>query len=686
MGGVVLNAGKARGRCRIEMNEFLFAVFIIVGLCCLVFVTPILMLVLIRKISRGIEDMSMRLTRLERALTSVNKSHAAKPETPRIPTATATARDVAATAHVPAPPPAQAPATTPAPPVAPPATQYRPPAAIPPAAPRIEFTPSPFERAVAKAWNWFIIGDEFRKPGQSWEYALATNWLLRIGIVVVLAGIAFFLKYSIEKGLLGPAGRVSLCIIAGLALILGGVKLLFKKYHLIGQGLAGTGFATLYFAFFAATGIYHLMSNSAGFLMMVCVTVAAGVLAVRYRSRTIAIFGVLGGYATPIMLGDPGGSDIFFYGYVLLLGCGVLGIALVRRWPVLSILGMLASYVLAFLYCHDHTAPAQLLRDMAFLSAVHLLYLLSIGAIHIRRRIKTGAGEWAAVLLNAFIYWIWVFMLFKPIFGKEDSGLVSLAVAAVYAALACLCFRIKLEDQTLINLFIGLAAVMLAMSPALMLSGEWLILSWCLQALVMLWLCEKTEQTFLGKAAMWLLAMACYRGMFWDLGKFYGQMRPTQLDGLAFWKAAAVRTVAFGALPATLCTAWHLKWAKPRWSPYVLGLALLQFLIYLTLESYVFTSVHLHDFRRGIVTLVWTVFALALLIAGIRANGRGLRWCGLLLFGLAVFKLLVFDLIGLGTLYRIIAFISVGVLLVLGSFAYTKYRNRFEASQGPERD
>ena len=673
------------------MSDFFLPFLVIGGVFGLLFVMPVIALVWIRGVSRGISDLNARLSRMERTLSGTENAHPAKPEAPRGTDATAIAHEAAADRPPAMPPPLLQTTQQPPPPQSaqqpplPQSAQPSLPQAIPPAPPQMEPEPTPFERAVAKAWNWIVIGEEFRKPGESWEYAAATNWLLRIGIVVVLAGIAFFLKYSIEKGLVGPVGRVAMSVAAGLALVVGGVRLLFKKYHLLGQGLVGAGFATLYFAFFAASGMYQLMSNGAGFLMMGFVTLAAGALAVRCQSLLIAVLGVLGGYATPVMLGDSGGSDLFFFGYVLLLGCGVLGIAMVQRWPMLNILGMLASYGLAFLFCHDHDAAPQLLRDMAFLSAVHLIYLLSICAIHIRHRLVTGASEWTAILLNACIYWIWVFMLFKPIFGKEETGLVSLGVAAVYVALVYLCLRLKLVDRTLIVLFIGLAAVILAMSPALMLPGEWLTLAWCLQALVMLWLREKTGQTFLGKAAMALLAIACFRGIFWDLGTLYGRLRPSRLTGAAFWKAAALRTVAFGALPATLGTAWRMKWTR-SWAPQILGLVLLQILLYLTLESNVIARVYLPAFRHGIVTVVWTVFALGLLVAGIRASGRWLRWCGLMLFGLAVVKLLLFDLVGLGTLYRIIAFITVGVLLVLGSFVYLKYKNRFETSPEPEEE
>ncbi len=643
------------------MNE-MFGLLIGLGLLGILFVIPVILLIRLSGVCRGVEDLQRRMITLERLLVR-------KPEAPKaaaeevfrhdaqMPGGEAVKQDAGQKEE-----------------------RQKPILQRSEPTPPVPAEPSAFERALEKAWNWLVLGEEFRKPGESWEYAAATNWLLRVGIVVVLAGVAFFLKYSIEKGLMGPLGRVALSVTAGLGLIVFGVRLLFKKYHLLGQGLTGAGFVTLYFAFYAASGMYHLMPNAAAFALMACVTLAAGVMAVTYQSLLIALLGVVGGYATPVMLGGSGANDLFFFGYVLLVGCGVLGISLVRRWPLLNVLGMLASYGLAFFFCEHHHASAQLVRDLIFLSAVHLLYLFSVITLHIRKRLVTGVVEWVAIFLNAGIYWAWTFMLFQPIFGKEGTGLVSLAVAAVYVALVYASLKRGLLDKALLTLFIALAAVFLAMSPMLMLSGGWLTMAWCLQALAMLWLSHRTGQTFLAKASLVLFALACVRGMTWDLGRLYDHQQPWRLTGMAFWKAAGLRLLSYGVLPATLTAAWRIKRAQAQ-AAKVLGLVLVQVWLYLTLEAGVIARVYAPGFRQGVVTLVWTLFAFALLFAGIRTRGKWLRWCGLALFGLAVCKLLGWDLAGLDTLYRIIAFISVGVLLVMGSFVYLKYRNLFETEE-----
>ena len=541
------------------------------------------------------------------------------------------------------------------------------------------FEPTTFERAIAKAWNWFTIGEDFRKPGESWEYAAATHWLLRLGILTVLAGVAFFLKYSIDTGMMGPLGRVSLSLLAGIVLIVGGVCQFFKKYHLLGQGLAGMGFIMLYFAFFAASFFYHLMSEPAAFALLVCVTAGAGVLAVRYRSFGIAMLGMIGGYATPVMIETTtAASAWFFYAYVLLLGVGIFGISMMRRWPLLNVFGMLAAYGLAFLYSVNHHDAARLFNDLIFLSAIHLLFLGSVVVFHLRKRLVTGAVEWAAIFLNAGIYWVWMFLLFNPVYGKTGTGMVALAVSAVYVALVYLCFRRKLVDQMVTTLFILLAAIFLAMSPVLMLSADWLTLAWCLQALAMLYVSRQTGQAFLGKAAVALFALASLRGMVIDLGRIYNIAQPWALTGTAFWQSAGLRLLIYGALPASLTAAWRML-REHRHASKILGLVLLQVLLYFTLEADLIAHAFLPGFREGAVTLAWTLFAFTLLFAGIRLRGQWLRWAGLGLFALTLGKLLMFDLSELATLYRIIAFISTGVVLVLGAFVYLKYKNLFDA-------
>jgi hypothetical protein len=72
-------------------------------------------------------------------------------------------------------------------------------------------------------------------------------------------------------------------------------------------------------------------------------------------------------------------------------------------------------------------------------------------------------------------------------------------------------------------------------------------------------------------------------------------------------------------------------------------------------------------------SISWLLFALALLIIGIRWNLARLRWVGLGLIVITALKVFLKDLWALGALYRVFSFIGLAITLMLVSFLYQRY-------------
>ena len=81
------------------------------------------------------------------------------------------------------------------------------------------------------------------------------------------------------------------------------------------------------------------------------------------------------------------------------------------------------------------------------------------------------------------------------------------------------------------------------------------------------------------------------------------------------------------------------------------------------------------EVRGNLLTVAWTIEGLGLMAAGFLLRERTLRLSGLGLFAVCLFKVFVIDLRGLETIYRILSFILLGIILLLVSFAYTKYKD-----------
>ncbi|MCA9052680.1 MAG: DUF2339 domain-containing protein, partial [Planctomycetaceae bacterium] len=161
-------------------------------------------------------------------------------------------------------------------------------------------------------------------------------------------------------------------------------------------------------------------------------------------------------------------------------------------------------------------------------------------------------------------------------------------------------------------------------------------------------------------------------------------MTPEFLYGGAYsFRDAGLRLLDFGAVVAFLAAAYSMatKGVRVQQTRTLFGGAAVATLFaYLTLEVNTFLGYYKPGFRAGGVSILWSLFALALLIRGIRRNIRGLRYVGLVLFSIVAWKVFFVDLATLDDFWRIVAFIILGVLVLCGSFLYLRYRETFAAN------
>jgi hypothetical protein len=151
---------------------------------------------------------------------------------------------------------------------------------------------------------------------------------------------------------------------------------------------------------------------------------------------------------------------------------------------------------------------------------------------------------------------------------------------------------------------------------------------------------------------------------------------------------ALMRLLDFGAIAAFFVLAF--AWLGGAETPVPVGklagwLALGMAFVFLTLELNTFLTQRVPALRPGGISILWSLFALGLIVGGIHKQAGALRLTGLGLFAVVVVKVFFSDLASLDQFYRIVAFILLGILILCGAFLYLKYRQTF-ASGSPSKD
>jgi uncharacterized membrane protein len=81
------------------------------------------------------------------------------------------------------------------------------------------------------------------------------------------------------------------------------------------------------------------------------------------------------------------------------------------------------------------------------------------------------------------------------------------------------------------------------------------------------------------------------------------------------------------------------------------------------------------EYKLGL-SILWGVYALLLTILGIWKKLKHLRIFAIVLFGITLIKLFFYDISHLETIPKTIVFVSLGVLLLVISFLYNKYKHK----------
>ncbi|MEK7501541.1 MAG: DUF2339 domain-containing protein [Patescibacteria group bacterium] len=535
----------------------------------------------------------------------------------------------------------------------------------------------------------------------------------KIGITAVIIGISFFLKYAFDNNWVGPAGRVMIGIIIGVAL-LGLGQYLRKKYIRYSDLLMGGGIAVLYLSIFSAHFFYHLITPATAGIFMFLITALAFTISIVNATITLALISVIGGFATPFLANSGNNAMMTLFGYIIVLNLGIMAISFFRKWPELVLVAFIGSLINFGAWFGSYYAPDVLVPTLLFCFITFLIFLVASVARAVTAKTISDPLNYFLLGINAFAFAFIGYYILKPDY-EGVLGFASVFIALIYMVVAFIVNKSNHEDKAL-NIFLpGLAVTFLSIAVPMQLSGPWIAVAWLVESVVIY-----CVASFISNRGFQVMGLAVY--ILGLINMFVWNYPRIGANNFTIFFNSHFVILIIAIITAYIISFLYFRFGSD--STIVQKRGIVAFIIIANiLTIYAFSSqiifyynsmqmradatynISIQDAERyntgydtsaqkqeattlyysnrestsnrsnTYVSIFWVIYAAVLTTIGFGKKLVMARRLGLVLFTLSACKVVI-DVWSLGQLYRIVSFIVFGIVALAASFAYVKYKDR----------
>ncbi len=480
------------------------------------------------------------------------------------------------------------------------------------------------------------------------------NILHIIGVFALAIGVGLFIKYTLP--IIGPWLRIFIGLIIGIGLLYLG-EILIKKYKNYALGISSCGIVILYFSCYAGSAFYDLFPPAIAFLLMLLVTVTGVLLSLRYDSSIVSFIAVIGAFLTPYVFrgGEitPLALTILFL-YLSLINGWILTVTKIKEWKWLNIL---AFSLTAMMLLTTIRFASESGYPWVFLTFSTVFFLLFFYLSE-----RTDPESLVLFFLNPFLYYFvcW-FVTYK--INPYISGTWALALSAFYYYQGTLSEKKNSLERALS--FTSLAVFFLTIAIPVFLKAKWSTFAWALEGTVILSL--RRKEKVLKVLPLILIGIAVFKMLFMD------------------YLSPGVFPFFFNSLIVIICVflcARFLSGGTDNENKNlvsalsILGMFLVFWFTIAGTEKFFNKFSHFEETRTLVISMLWGIYALVLFMVGIAKENPPARSAGFVMASLTIIKVFFHDLSYLETIYRVLSFVVLGVILLLISFIYQKKMGR----------
>lgn len=364
--------------------------------------------------------------------------------------------------------------------------------------------------------------EEYATSETNFEKYIGENLFGKIGILIFIIGIGFFVKYAIDQNWINETARTLMGYAVGAGMLVLAERL-HKRYHTFSSLLAGGAFGIYYLITAIAFHYYALFSHTIAFVILCVTTIFMSAVSVLYDRKELAVTALVGGFIAPFIISTDSSSIISLQIYITILNIGMFCLAMYKKWAILPMVSFAFTYIIlwgttALGSFSDSETVTTYPTLFAFATLFYVIFLLPVVFI-LRTQYgeNTRLGLLGIITANSFMYLIYGDFLLQHFEASSDTtAYLAFFIAGVNLVIH-LYLRFRVEGQdTLRNLMLGLAVTFATMGIPILFSAANVLMVWAAESVLLLWLFTKEKNRIyeLASAVLLLLtlgALAYYR-------------------------------------------------------------------------------------------------------------------------------------------------------------------------------
>lgn len=354
------------------------------------------------------------------------------------------------------------------------------------------------------------------------EKFVGENLLNKIGIGVLVLGIAYFVRFAIDKNWIGEVGRVVIGILSGGLLTFLAHKIR-KTYKAFSSVLVGGAMAVFYYTISIAFHDYQLFSQPVAFGIMVAITSFSVLLSISYNKKELAILALIGAFSTPLMLSTGEGDYRILFTYLAIVNVGMLVLAYFKKWNVVNILSLAFTIVLyggwfVAKVVEGINPPYQ--GALIFAAIFYVVFFFMHIVNNVKEKRKFKGYEYGLLLGTTGLFYGVGMRVFHLSGNTNLQGLFTVMLGVFNLLFAYPLYKRNSVDKSLIFLLIGMVLTFVSLAAPVQLSGNYITLFWITEMVLLLWLAQKSGIKFMQVSSLVIFGLTLV-SLFMDWGQIY---------------------------------------------------------------------------------------------------------------------------------------------------------------------